>query len=97
MNARSLKKLIALNAGLLIALGAAVTMSPEPAEAQLGGGGRYMMVAGEVKGRTNQDGVYIIELNSQRLAAIMFDSAADRLDLIDGRSISRDVRGQGGR
>lgn len=95
MSRRSLSMLVVLNAVLLAAL--SVTVFSPPASAQLGGGNNFTMIAGEVSGRNSQDAVYIIDLNSSRMAAIMFNSANGQIDVLDGRVVSEDAAEGGGR
>ncbi len=61
MNMRTLVVLIVMNVALLAAL--IVTFAaPEPAEAQLGGGGnQYLLISGQVQGRAQQAGVYVAQ------------------------------------
>ena len=89
MNQRSLAALIALNVVLLAALVVTV-FSPQPAQAQFGGSSQYLMISGEVAGRTNQSGVYIINLQTSRMIAVLFNSSNNKLEYIDSRDISRD-------
>jgi len=85
---RTLAGLLALNACLIVALGVA-SFIPEPAEAQLGGGGgEYMMVAGAVKGRNQQSGIYVLELRTQRMLGLFFNSNSDQFELIGGQDLS---------
>ena len=66
--------------------------SPEPAAAQFGsGGGEYLMIAGDVTGRDAQAAVYIIDMRSGRVAAILFNGSNNTLDLIAGRNVSDDT------
>ncbi len=91
MTQRSLAGLILINAVLLASLVVAA-FSPEPAQAQLGGGGgQYLMIAGNVTGRDSQAAVYIIELRSGRIAAIMFNGSNNNLEIVAGRNVSEDA------
>jgi hypothetical protein len=91
MNKRSLAGLILINAVLLASLVVA-SFSPAPAQAQLGGsGGEYLMISGAVTGRTAQAAVYIIELRSGRVAAIMFNGDNNEIEVIAGRNVSNDA------
>jgi len=92
MPPRSLSALLVLNVVILAAL--AVTLfSPAPqALAQIGGPqGNYLMVAGEVRGRNQQQIIYILDLNNQRLAGFMYDSNRDTLITLANRQVNQDI------
>lgn len=95
MNKRSLGMLIGLNLVLLAAVTLSVFIN-QPASAQFGLPGDYVMVAGDVTGR-KQAAVYILDLKSERMAAVMFDSRNQRLEVIAGRELSNDMRAGPGR
>jgi hypothetical protein len=91
MNRRSLAGLILINAVLLASLVVA-GFSPQPAAAQFGtGGGEYLMIAGDVTGRNSQAAVYIIDMRSGNVAAIMFNGSNNTLEFIAGRNVSEDT------
>lgn len=92
MNMRSLGALVALNLVLLAALMATVLM-PGNAQAQLGALSKpqYLMVAGDVTGRRSQAAVYIIETTTAKMAAIFYNSANNRIEVIGGRELGPDV------
>jgi hypothetical protein len=91
MNRRSLAGLILINAVLLASL-VVVGFSPAPASAQFGsGGGKYLMISGEVTGRSSQAAVYVIDMNSGRVAAILFNGSNNNLEIIAGRNVSEDT------
>lgn len=93
MNKRSLGVLIALNLALVVAL-AVVNLTPAPAHGQgFGAAGDYVMLAGQVKGRSAQSGIYIIELQTARMVAVMFNSNSDELETIAGRNLLHDTQG----
>lgn len=91
MNKRSLGALIALNLVLLVAL--AVVMPAKPAYGQLRQA-EYLMISGAVTGRAQQNAVFIIELSSARMVALLFDSGNDKVDLLDGHDMSVDFQAQ---
>lgn len=93
MNKRSLRALIALNVCLLVAL-VMVTLTPEKAEAQIGGA-QYIMIAGQAIGQTNQNAVYIIDAGTAKMVALMFNGGNKRLDVIAGRKLADDFKGVG--
>jgi len=95
MDRRSLAALITLNLVLVISL-AAVSLSPQPAVAQFGGGREYLMLAGEAVGRTSQNVVYIADTSSQILAAIIFNSSNNKFELVARRDLQNDSRAGGG-
>jgi len=94
MTRRSLSMLVVLNAVLLAAL--SVTSLTPPAQAQLGGGNNFTMISGTATGRTSQDAVYVIDLNSSRMVALMFNSANGQIDILDGRVVSEDANATAG-
>ncbi len=98
MNKRSLAGLILINAVLLASL-VVTAFSPKEAQAQFGGGGgQYLMIAGDVTGRSSQQAVYIIDMRSSRVAAIMFNGSNNSLEIIAGRDVRQDAsRPAGGR
>lgn len=91
--------LIALNAILLLALLLILVLPAPPAEAQRRGRGRgdYTMVAGEVTGRSDQSAIYLLELNSNRMLALVYDSRGNRLQILAGRSLVADLEGRSDR
>ncbi len=91
MNRRSLAGLILINAVLLASLVVA-GFSPQPAAAQFGGaGGDYLMIAGDVTGRNSQAAIYIIDMRSGRIAAILFNGSNNTLEIVAGRNVSEDT------
>ena len=91
MNKRSLAGLILINAVLLAAL-VVTSFSPEPAQAQFGGGGgQYLMIAGDASGRSSQAAVYITDLRSGKIVAVMFNSSNNTLDFIASRDVGKDA------
>lgn len=91
MNQRSLATLILINAVLLAALVVTV-FSPQPAEAQFGAQRQFLMIAGEVHARGPAAAVYIIDLQSAQMVVARFDSRNERLEFLDGRRITEDMR-----
>ena len=93
MNKRSLAGLILINAVLLAAL-VVTGFSPEPAQAQFGGGGgQYLMIAGDASGRSSQAAVYITDLRSGRIVVMMFNSSNNSLEVIASRDVAKDAEG----
>jgi len=92
MNPRSLAALVLLNVVLLAAL-IVTTFSPQPAEAQLGGGGQYLMIAGKSAQRENQAVVYVLNVRTSQIAALLYSSSDNRVEAIDGRDIRQDLGG----
>ncbi|MCC7193627.1 MAG: hypothetical protein IT444_12700 [Phycisphaeraceae bacterium] len=90
MNKRSLGALIALNIVLVVAL-ALVSFLPQPAAAQAFGRAQYIMVAGSAVGRELESVIYIIELNTGRVAAIIFRGSDNTFEPIAGRNIMEDL------
>jgi len=81
--------LIVLNAVLLAALSVSV-LSPPPAQAQGFAASTYTMIAGTPTGRQSQDVVYIIDLNTSKMAAVIFNSANGKWAALDGRVVAED-------
>lgn len=94
MTRRSLSMLVVLNAVLLAAL--SITSFTPPAQAQFGGGNNFTFISGIATGRDSQDAVYIIDRNTSRMIALMFNSANGQVDLIDGRVVADDAQNAGG-
>lgn len=95
MTKRSLGALIVLNLVLLIGL--AVVSVPDSAHAQLRGNRDYLMIAGEVTGRRNQNAVYITELNSARMIALFFNASNKKVQYMAARSLTEDMGASGRR
>ena len=96
MNRRSLGALVALNVVLVVAV-AVVSLTPPPASAQLMAGNNYVMIAGEAVGRTSQNVVYIVQTNTQRMIAVMFNSSNNTFETVAGRDLARDTESGTGR
>jgi len=98
MNQRSLGALIVLNLALLLAA-TLLVLTPRPAQAQGLGRAQFIMVAGEVSGRSGQQAIYIIELASSRIAAVAFNSGTKEFEEIAGYDMLPDLesRPSGGR
>ncbi|MEM6394463.1 MAG: hypothetical protein AAF797_16985 [Planctomycetota bacterium] len=97
MNARVLSVLVVVNAMLLAALTLVWhdTATPAPAEAQFGAGANFTMVSGAPRAG-DRDIIYVIELQSGRLAAFTFSAAGRRFNQIDVRSLQDDLQRAGG-
>ncbi|MEM6550510.1 MAG: hypothetical protein AAF750_00020 [Planctomycetota bacterium] len=97
MNARVLSVLVVVNAMLLAALTLVWhdTSTPAPAEAQFGSGSNFTMVSGTPRSG-DRDVVYVIELNSGKLAAFTFSAASRKFNQIDVRSLQDDLQRAGG-
>jgi hypothetical protein len=87
MNAKTLRALIALNVALLVGLLLTV-MTPRPAMAQLARA-EYIMVAGAVTGRTQQNAVYVVDLSSARIVAFMFNGSNKQLEIVGAAELGR--------
>ena len=94
MNRRFMRFLVGINAALLAALWV-VGYATEPASAQLGGRGEYVMVSGQATASPDLAAVYLLEMRSQSLAVFTFDSRTNKLDLIDTRQVGSDLLGGG--
>lgn len=93
---RGARRLILLNAGLLVAL-AAVSLAP-PAGAQRGGraGGDYTMVAGRVQGGST-NAVYVVDAANQEMIAVRWNGGTKSLDGLAYRDLSADAAMNPGR
>lgn len=91
MTHRSLAFLIVLNVGLLAGL-ALMLARPQAAEAQFGAARTFTMISGAVTGRSNQAAVYVIDLNSSRVAPMFYNANRKRFEYFAGRQISEDMR-----
>lgn len=90
MNQRSLAALIVLNLALLGAL-VVTTLTPTPAEAQFRAGASYLMIAGEVVGRSQQAGIYVIDLTNGEVLPFLYNTANDRINTYPVRNVSEDA------
>lgn len=90
MNKRSLGVLAAVNIALLVGLWV-VGYTVRTANAQLGGRGDYAMIAGQATGSADLAVVYVLELRSQSLVALTFDTRTNKLQVIDTRQIANDL------
>lgn len=94
MTDRTRTTLVALNAGLLLALGA-VTFAPE-AEAQSRtqrARGSYSMVGGEIK-TGNANAVWIIDAANQEMICIRWNLSRSEFDGIGYRDLDTDATAQ---
>ena len=83
MNRRTLRALLALNVGLRVAL-LLVGLAPAPAQGQgQFARNQYIMVSGRIAERDQQAAVYILDLNSATIAAVMYNSSNDTFEKID--------------
>jgi hypothetical protein len=53
------------------------------------------MVAGEITGKPSQNCIYITELNSARMVAMLFNGGNNRLEIVAGRELKNDVKAEG--
>lgn len=91
MTSRSLTALVVLNAVLLAAI--VVTAFAPSAEAQFGAPSQFMMIAGDVRARNSQQGIYIIDRRTARIIGLFFNSSNDRVEPVaPPRSVAADVR-----
>ncbi|MAE64814.1 MAG: hypothetical protein CMJ18_11150 [Phycisphaeraceae bacterium] len=95
MNKRSLGALIALNivllAGLLI-----VTLTPQTAQAQRRGRSHYTMISGRTNQKSSYDIVYLINVDTAQLAALMYEEPNDRFVRVGRYDFSGDLQGRTG-
>ena len=92
MNARTLAALVLLNVVLLAAV-AVVALTPQSAQAQLGGAGdQYLLIAGKTPAAQDRDAVYVLNVNTGQVVSLVFDSRTDDLQRVDGRSVTEDIQ-----
>lgn len=95
MTAKSLAFLVALNAVLLVALFVSPG-TPQTAHAQFGGGANFTLIAGDVTGRSNQAALYVIDLQSSRVAPLFFNGSNNQWEIFRGSNVSEDAQRAGG-
>ncbi|MEM1424627.1 MAG: hypothetical protein AAGH64_11575 [Planctomycetota bacterium] len=87
---RERTRLIALNAGLLLLLGA-VTLAPmTQAQAVRRAPGEYTMVSSRPQG-ANEDALHIVDAVNMELVSLRYDIGAKELKFIDYRDLSADL------
>ncbi|MCC6660752.1 MAG: hypothetical protein IT437_07690 [Phycisphaerales bacterium] len=93
---RGARRLVLLNAGLLVLL-AAVSLAPT-AGAQRGGraGGDYTMVSGRVQGGSGNV-VYIVDAANQEMIAVRWNRSTKSLDGLAYRDLAADAAMNPGR
>ena len=90
MTAKSLAFLIVLNAVLLVGL-FVLPGAQDTANAQFGGGANFTLIAGDVTGRSNQAAVYVIDLQSSRVAPVFFNGSNNEFEIFRGSTVSEDA------
>ena len=93
MNKRSLRALIALNVVLLVMLGI-FSFGPQPAQAQLGGQGNYMMIAGQSQGSTSAT-VYVIDTARGGMVGVQYNVGKKRVESVGWRVMTSDFDANG--
>ena len=86
---RTLLSLIVVNAVLLAGL-ALLTWMPEPAIAQPGRGGSYIMLSGEAIGLTQEQSIYLIDTRRFGVSAVSFNGANREMKIIAQRALTND-------
>jgi hypothetical protein len=94
MNHRSLAALVTLNVILLAGL-VVTAFAPREAAAQLGPGRTFLMVSGEIVGREQQAGVFIIDRQSTQVVALLFRSQDKRVEYVGTTNIAQDAQRSG--
>ena len=90
MTRRSLATLILINAVLLAGVG--VSMFAPHSEAQFASGSQYLMIAGEVVGRAQQSGVYVIDLTRGAVLPLLYNTSDNSLDVFPVRNVREDTQ-----
>ena len=88
--------LIAVNAALLLILGAVVLAPPSLAQRGTRARGEYTMVSGKIVGG-NSHVVYILDGANQEVMAAKWNEGAKSIDVIGYRDMQADVQAQPGR
>ncbi len=97
MSRRTFGALLVLNLVLLATL-LALVWEPQPAAAQPAmPQSRYSMIAGTSRQRTNQDLIYVIDWNTNRMAAFYYDGRANRVTVVDDISLNAAAQESGRR
>lgn len=91
MTTKSLVFLLVLNAALLAGL-FLMPGSQEPARAQFGGGANFTLIAGDVTGRSNQAAVYVIDLQTSRVAPVFFNGSNNEFEVFRGSVVAEDAQ-----
>ena len=94
MNAR--RGLVALNAGLMLVLGAVVLSPSSLAQRGNRARGEYTMVSGKIVGG-NAHVVYILDGANQEAMAVKWNEGAKSIDVIGYRDMQADAQSQRGR
>jgi hypothetical protein len=79
--------LIAVNAALLVILGAVSIATAQPGNRARGD---YAMVGGEIMGGGGGNAVYILDASNQELIAVKWDTSRKVLDGIGFRDLNKD-------
>jgi len=97
MTQRSLAVLVILNAVLIAAIAMTFGATTQEANAQgIGGGGSYLIIAGNTSQRNQQAVIYVMQVNTGRVAAFFVNSGTGDVDVIAARNIATDLEEGGG-
>ncbi len=91
MNHRMLVTLIVVNVLLLGGLLLSVLTEPAHGQAAPGRRGDFVMVAGMGSGRSQQV-VYLLDMRSSRMAALLVTSSDQRFQVLDIRDLEQDTQ-----
>ncbi|QDU34883.1 hypothetical protein KS4_29590 [Poriferisphaera corsica] len=93
MNRRSLAALIILNTLLIVAIVmASFTAQPTVAQSFGSDGENYTMLSGPIQGRSQNDGIYIIDVQKGNVIAAYFDGSSKKFVVIKGTNVPADLR-----
>jgi len=95
MNKHTLAALIVLNIVLFFAL---VVTTPPAVQAQglRGASGKFLMVSGDVRGRQDQEAIYIVEINTGAMMAMTYDPRTRTIRRLGMANIAADIQGGSG-
>ena len=94
MTQRSLAVLAIFNVVLIAAIALTFGAVPPQAQAQPlgGGGGSYLMIAGNTEQRQQQQVIYVLQVNTGRVAGFLLNSGNGEVTFIRGREIAEDLQ-----
>ncbi|QQE12949.1 hypothetical protein JD969_05675 [Planctomycetota bacterium] len=92
MNRRSLAALVVLNLVLVAALVLSSFTTEQTFAQEFGAnGGNYTMLSGKISGRSKNDGIYIIQLNTGKAIAAYYDGSSKKFKTIRGVDIAQKI------
>ncbi len=90
-NNKILTSLIAFNAIGLIAL-CVLTFTPDVTGQAVVRADRFTAVVGEVRSRVNNDIVYVVDTNTNRMVAVEYNLTNQSIEVLGHRDMNRDLK-----